>query len=249
MIRSVAKPGKAASPARGDEERTGLARRDVNVGRHTVLGRFLQTAVFEKRTFGGCDENDVMAKLEGLSALYEAEIACLREELARERERAAAFEEQAAEVRRVLAAARSAKSEMERRAERTAKNVIVKAVRDGHLTTARAEAEAESLLRGARREATDVREELERACAAAEQRERELDERERRFEEGTQRMTRQTLDALAEAAEGLAAIAASIEESAFHAEPDRREPHARLASSAVLENDSLEEETGGKEAS
>lgn len=249
MIRSVAKSGKAVPATHAEEGRAGLARREAAVGRHTVLGRFLQTAVFEKRTFGGCDENDVMAKLEGLSALYEAEIACLREELARERERASAFEKQAEEVRRVLAAARSAKDDMERRAERTAKNVIVKAVRDGHLTTARAEAEAESLLRGARKEAEELRDGAARAHAEVEQRRQALDERERRFEDGASQATRQALDALAEAAEELAEIAASLEGSAFRAGQSLLASHARPEALSAIESAWPDDEEGGREAS
>lgn len=171
---------EAVVPETMDQE-MGLSRQrrqHVGVGHHSVLGRFLQRAVFEKRTFGGCDENDVMAKLEELALLYEDEIAGLRADLERERKRAEAYAEQSAAVRRVLSAAASEKEEMEEKASRAAKAVVTRAARDAHLAVANARAEADAIVRAAQIEADRLLEGAQDMACDAERRLAHLETRE-----------------------------------------------------------------------
>lgn len=106
---------------------------------------YLQTLEFKKKNFGGCDEEDALAKIHEVAALYQAELEKLDRRAKAAEQRAADYEQRQSEVRQLMTAAQNMKDTM-----------LEKAEEDAHRAVAHAEREAQKIIDNAASDAEDI---------------------------------------------------------------------------------------------
>lgn len=153
---------------------------------------YLQTLEFKKKSFGGCDEEDALAKMHELAALYQEEVDRLERKVKAAEQRAADYENRQAEVRQLMTAAQNMKDTMLAKAEEESKQVIARAEREAQRLIDRASADAENIAARAAAESivvvSEARDEASRMRSEA-----------RQEAECAQRELQETTEALLEA--------------------------------------------------
>lgn len=134
---------------------------------------YLQTLEFKKKSFGGCDEEDALAKVHELASLYQDEVDRLERKVKAVERRVADYENRQAEVRQLTMAAQSMKDAMLAKAEEEAKQTIARAEREAQGLIDRASADAENIAARAAAESivavSEARDEASRMRSEAEQ--------------------------------------------------------------------------------
>lgn len=115
------------------------------MGQPASVETYLQTLEFKKKNFGGCDEEDALAKVHELAALYQTEVDRLEKRMRAAEERTADYERRQAEVRQLMTAAQNMKDTM-----------LDKAAEEARLTIAQAEKKAQKLIDNAAADAEDI---------------------------------------------------------------------------------------------
>lgn len=145
---------------------------------------YLQTLEFKKKNFGGCDEEDALAKVHELAALYQTELERLDRRAKAAEERAADYERRQSEVRQLMTAAQNMKDTMLEKAEEDSRQAVAKAEREAQKLIDNAASDAEDILAKATADAivivSEARDEAEamrsQAACDAEDARRELQE-------------------------------------------------------------------------
>lgn len=106
---------------------------------------YLRTLEFKKKSFGGCDEEDALAKVHEVAALYQAELDRLDRRAKAAEQRAADYERRQTEVRQLMTAAQNMKDAM-----------LEKAGEDSRLAVSKAESEAQKMIDCAASDAEDI---------------------------------------------------------------------------------------------
>ncbi|WP_180326577.1 DivIVA domain-containing protein [Raoultibacter phocaeensis] len=162
----------------------------------------MQALEFKKKNFGGCDEEDALAKIHELAALYQAELDRLEKRMRAAEERAADYERRQAEVRQLMTAAQNMKDTMLAKADEEARQKTVRAEREAQKLIDNAAADAEDILAKATADSivimSNAKDEAARLRSESEsERARARDEAEREAEE-SKRVLRESISALLE---------------------------------------------------
>ena len=116
------------------------------MGQPAAVETYLQTLEFKKKSFGGCDEEDALAKIHELSALYQAEVDRLEKKVKAAEERAADYERRQGEVRQLMTAAQNMKDTILEKANDEARQVIAHAEKEARAIIDNAASDAEDIL-------------------------------------------------------------------------------------------------------